>query len=96
MNNTISVKNKYTRLFFTCMAVCCGLIWTFTNLGYDGEYQLAMCRRLLQGDKLFLEMWEPHQTSSFLPAFLMWIYISLLGTTTGIVVYLQARGVLWR
>lgn len=96
MNNTISVKNKYTRLFFTCMAVCCGLIWTFTNLGYDGEYQLAMCRRLLQGDKLFLEMWEPHQTSSFLPAFLMWIYISLLGTTTGIVVYLQACGILIR
>lgn len=83
-------------LFFTLIAVGCALVWSLTNLGFDGEYQIAMCYRLLQGDKMFLEMWEPHQTSAFLPAALMWIYLSLTETTTGIVVYLQICGILIR
>lgn len=91
-----SASNKYIYTIFTLIAIGCGLIWSLTNLGYDGQYQIAMCYRLLQGDKMFLEMWEPHQTSIFLPAALMWLYIRLLGTTTGIVVYLQICGILIR
>lgn len=91
-----AVKNNYFYIFFTLIAAGCGLVWAFTNLGYDGEYQIAMCSRLLRGDKMFLEMWEPHQTSAFLPAALMWPYIRILGTTTGIVVYLQICGILIR
>lgn len=89
-------KSGFTYTILTVMAVCCGLVWSVTNLGYDGEYQLAMCNRLLQGDKMFLEMWEPHQTSVFLPAALMWVYRKLMGTTTGIVIYLQICGILIR
>ena len=37
-----SGKNRYIHIFFTLTAVFCGLIWAFTNLGYDGEYQVAM------------------------------------------------------
>ena len=91
-----SGKNRYIHIFFTLTAVFCGLIWAFTNLGYDGEYQVAMSYRMLKGDKMFLEMWEPHQTSAFLPTALMWLYISLFHTTTGIVLYLQVCGMLIR
>lgn len=85
--------NRYIYTVFTLLAVLCGLIWSVTNLGYDGEYQIAMSYRLLQGDRMFLEMWEPHQTSVFLPAALMWVYRGIFHTTTGIVLYLQACGI---
>lgn len=91
-----SGKERYIYGIFTWMAVLCGVIWSFTNLGYDGEYQIAMSYRFLQGDRMFLEMWEPHQTSVFLPAALMWIYMKFFHTTTGIVLYLQICGVLIR
>ncbi len=86
-------RKKYIRGIFTLLAVFCGMIWSFTNLSYDGEYQIAMSYRLLQGDRMLLEMWEPHQTSAFLPAALMWIYRGLFHTTTGIVLYLQICGI---
>lgn len=89
-------RHKIIYVIFTGMAVLCGLIWSVTNLGHDGEYQIAMSYRLLQGDKMFLEMWEPHQTSAFLTAALMWVYDKLFHTTTGIVLYLQVCGMLIR
>ena len=51
---------------------------------------------MLSGDRMFLEMWEPHQTSAFLTAALMWIYEKIFRTTTGIVLYLQVCGILIR
>lgn len=91
-----SGRNRYVTISLTLMAALCGLIWAFTNLSYDGEYQIATAYRLLQGDKMFLEMWEPNQTSVFLPAALMWIYMKLFHTTTGIALYLQICGILIR
>lgn len=89
-------NSKRHRWIWTGLAAACGLIWSFTNWGYDCGYQLAMSYRFLQGDRMFLEMWEPHQMSVFLPAALMWVYMSLFHTTTGIVVYLQICGILIR
>ena len=68
----------------------------FTNISYDAEYQLAMAYRLIKGDALITEMWEPHQTSAFLCAILMKLYIVITGTTTGIVLYTQVMGLLIR
>ncbi|MCM1326047.1 MAG: hypothetical protein NC094_08525 [Bacteroidales bacterium] len=89
-------KNRYISVIFTLMAVFCGIVWAFTNVGYDSEYQIAMAYRLIKGDKMILEMWEPHQTSALLPAVLMWLYLKLFHTTTGIVLYLQICGILIR
>ncbi|MCM1045360.1 MAG: hypothetical protein NC417_07605 [Candidatus Gastranaerophilales bacterium] len=89
-------KDRSVYIIFLGMALLCSLIWTFTSVSYDVEYQIAMAYRLLQGDKMILEMWEPHQTSIFLPAALMWIYRTLFHTTTGIVLYLQICGALIR
>lgn len=89
-------KTKYIYWVFTLLAACCGIVWAFTNLSYDCEYEISMCYRLLQGDKMFQEMWEPHQTSAYLPAALMWIYGKLFKTNTGIVLYLQICGILIR
>lgn len=61
----------------------------FFDYTMDEEYQLMMGYRILRGDHLFKEMWEPHQTSAFLCTGLMWIYKTLTGTYTGILLFLR-------
>ena len=67
--------------------------YVLCDLGIDGEYQIAMAYRIYKGDHLFADMWEPHQMSAFLCAFLMRFYCSALGNT-GVVIFLQVCGVL--
>ncbi len=61
----------------------------FFDYTMDEEYQIMMSYRNLQGDKLFREMWEPHQTSAFLCTGLMWLYRTVVGTYTGVLLYLR-------
>lgn len=61
----------------------------FVDYTLDEEYQIVMACRNLQGDHLFKEMWEPHQTSAFLCAGLIWIYRAVTGTLTGVILFLR-------
>ena len=86
MNN--SIKKSTYFIYFSLLVLTC-ISFVFTNIGYDSEYQLAMAYRMIQGDSLITQMWEPHQTSAFLCAILMKLYIWITGTTTGIVLFTQ-------
>ncbi len=90
-----SIGKKIYFLYFVLIAAACGSM-LFTNIDYDAEYQIAMAYRMIKGDGLITEMWEPHQTSAFLCALLMKIYMVVTGTTTGIVLYTQIVGLLIR
>ena len=83
-------------IFYAVMLLgaCTSLL--VTNLSYDGEYQLAMAYRLMKGDSLITEMWEPHQTSAFLCMIFMKIFVTVTGSTTGIVLFLHAVGLIIR
>jgi len=72
------------------------MIWIFTNVGFDEEYQMCLANRILQGDIPLDHMWEPHQTSVFVCALFMAIYKSIFKTYTGVVIYLQAVGMIMR
>lgn len=61
----------------------------FFDYTMDEEYQIMMAYRNLRGDHLFKEMWEPHQTSAFMCTGLMWLYKTITGTYTGVLVYLR-------
>lgn len=61
----------------------------FVDYTLDEEYQVVMAYRQLSGDGLFRTMWEPHQTSAFVCAFLMQIFLAVTGTTTGVVIFLR-------
>lgn len=61
----------------------------FTDFDVDAEYALVLPYRMLRGDRMFLEMMEPHQTSAFFAAFFMRIYLAAFHTTTGLVLYLK-------
>ena len=61
----------------------------FVDYTLDEDFQIVMAYRTLQGDLLFREMWEPHQTSAFLCAGLIWIYRAVTGTLTGVILFLR-------
>ncbi|MBP5554511.1 MAG: hypothetical protein J6X94_06520 [Lachnospiraceae bacterium] len=77
-------------MFVFTLGVCLKRI--FADFDYDSGYAAAIGYRILKGDRMFAEMWEPHQISAFLCAFLELIYIKIAGTTTGIILYLHVMG----
>ena len=96
MGETLSkgIKDK-TNIFKICLfvftlGVCIKRI--FADFDYDSGYAAAIGYRILKGDRMFYEMWEPHQTSAFLCAILEFIYLKIAGTTTGIILYLGVCG----
>jgi len=66
----------------------------FQNYSLDEEYQVVMAFRNVKGDHLFLEMWEPHQTSAFLCYIFIKIFMFFTGSTTGLIVFLRCGGTL--
>jgi len=85
---------KYIFIILAAGSVLANIKSIFTDFGIDSEYAIAMSYRMVQGDRMFVEMWEPHQTSAFLCAALMKVYISLTGTLTGVVLYLHIMGLI--
>lgn len=60
-------------------------------IGFDIDegYAVSMPFRLLQGDHLFADMWEVHQTSALLPAAFLWLFYQATGSTAYMVLYLR-------
>ncbi len=83
---------KQWKIIFTILiagSILAALKLIFFDYTMDEEYQLMMGYRTLRGDRLFKEMWEPHQTSAFLCTGLMWLYKTFTGTYTGVLIYLR-------
>lgn len=77
-------------LFLSLLAVVKSL---FTGFDIDESYAVAQAYRLITGDRLFYEMWEPHQLSAFGSAIFMAPFLAVTGgDTTGIVLYLRIVG----
>ncbi len=65
----------------------------FLGFDIDEGYAIAQAYRLVKGDKLFLDMWEPHQLSAYGCAVFMAPFLALTkGDTTGLVIYLRIIG----
>lgn len=85
---------KAIHLFMLLIAAALSIKYIFVDFGIDAEFQISMSYRLAKGDTMFLDMWEPYQTSAFLCTFFIKIYLFLFRTTDGIVLFLQTIGVL--
>lgn len=64
------------------------------SLDIDESYAVACAYRMVRGDKLVRDMWEPHQLSAFLPALFAAPYIWIRGNTDYLVIYLRVVGIL--
>ena len=82
--------------FQKCLSVLLVLGVIFLNIkkilmdfSIDTEYAITMSYRLTIGDHMFSQMREPHQTSAFLLAVFICIWLFATRTTTGLVMYLN-------
>lgn len=100
MKPSLNAKTELTaekRIRLLCILVAIGSIFAalktiFVGYCHDEEYQIVMAYRSVTGDSLFSTMWEPHQTSAFLNAFLIRIFMLVTGGTEWLVVYLRVAG----
>ncbi|WP_294497088.1 hypothetical protein [uncultured Gemmiger sp.] len=66
----------------------------FAGLEIDEQYALSIGWRLVKGDTLFYTMWEPHQLSALPAAVLLWLFYTITGGTTGVLLFVRAVMVL--
>lgn len=94
----MNMQRKYvfygTMFFLLVLSVLATVKICILHLSVDEEYAVALSYRILSEDRMFLDIWEPHQTSGFLTVFLCWIYQALTGTTEYLVLYLRICGAL--
>ena len=67
-------------LYLILTALCAVTACKILLVGYDidEQYAVSMAWRLLKGDRLLTDLWEPHQTSGWLCALLMAPYAAIL------------------
>jgi len=61
----------------------------FFGLNTDEEYTITIGYRIATADKMFLDMWEPHQMSGFVCAFFTKIFMFITNSTEYLVIYLR-------
>ena len=66
----------------------------FVSIDVDESYAVAQAYRLVTGDKLMYDMWEPHQFSAFLPAFFLYPFVKIFNGTDYCVIFLRLSGLL--
>jgi len=64
----------------------------FVSLDIDESYALAVGYRLATGEKLFLDLWEPHQLGGIFLAPFLWLYLKIAGTRDYIVIFARVAG----
>lgn len=80
-------------LFLLLLSLLAVVKSIFVGFDIDESYAIAQAYRLLKGDRLLLDMWEPHQTSALGTALFMLPFLLITdGDTTGIVIYLRVVG----
>ena len=66
-------------LFAVCILLSLIGIWksVYVSADIDESYAFTMAVRIAGGERMFIDLWEPHQMSAFLYAPLVWIYKSI-------------------
>ena len=60
------------RVLLIAGSILAALKCILVGIQVDEEYAVSMSYRMLLGDRLFAEIWDPHQTSAFLMEFFLW------------------------
>ena len=83
-------------LFVVCILLSLIGIWksVYVSADIDESYAFTMAARIAGGERMFIDLWEPHQMSAFLYAPLVWIYKSIAGNLDGALVFMRFTGVL--
>ncbi len=66
----------------------------FISLDIDESYMAALSWRLVSGDRLFVDLWEPHQLSAWLGAVFLKLWYMLTGSVDYSILFLRFVSVL--
>lgn len=103
MNNNSTIKNNFFpsglwcnlwKFFIIAASLAATVKIIFFGFDIDEQYAVSMACRMVQGDRMFLEMWEPHQTSAFFSAAFLRLYVHIFHTLDYSVIFLRTLGVL--
>ncbi len=86
------IKGVCPVLFLISALACVKTI--FISLDIDESYALATGYRLATGEKLFLDLWEPHQLGSIMLAPFLRLFLKFRGSTEGMVLAARTAGAL--
>ncbi len=86
-NQTVQYVTKAVIAVMVIVSVFAGVTKIFTGFDIDEAYALAIPYRVLQGDRLFADMWEVHQTSFLLPYLFFEMFYAIGGSMDGVVLY---------
>lgn len=87
--NDVSRKQNIVVIGLLILSVLASISKILVGFDIDEAYAVAMPFRLCQGEGLFRDLWEVHQTSSFLPALFVMLFYKITGSVTGLVIYLR-------
>lgn len=92
-----NMAHKFLNNIWKYLLVAASLVATvkiiFFGFDIDEQYAVVMAYRIIRGDRMFLEMWEPHQTSAFFSTAFLWLYMQLFHTLKYSVIFLRIVGV---
>ncbi|MBE5880989.1 MAG: glycosyltransferase family 39 protein [Lachnospiraceae bacterium] len=95
MQKEKSRKSLLTGMLFVVLSVLSVIgIWKtiYFSADIDESYALTMAVRIASGDRMLLEMWEPHQMSAVLYAPLVACYKGITGSMEGALVFMRICG----
>lgn len=72
-----------------CLSILASVTKVLTGFDIDEAYALALPYRVLQGDRLFADMWEVHQTSFMLPYLFMKVFYGIVPDGAGVVLFIR-------
>lgn len=88
------MKKKFSlvKLILLGLTLVSAVKMIFFGWVIDEGYAFAIGNRFLQGDLLFKDSWELHQTSGYAIEFFLWIYKTVVKSGEGEVVFVRACG----
>ena len=79
--NSFDIFVKTAIIIIVAVSILAAIKCIIVGLQRDEEYALSLSYRLINGDKLLTQVWDPHQTSAFLLSLIEWIFIKVTGGT---------------
>ena len=93
-NRTLVYSRRTLILVIVILSLLACVKSVFFGLNIDEEYAVTMAYRMVERDEMFYTMWEPHQTSGFVCAFFIKVFLALTGGNTDyMIIYLRFVGI---
>ncbi|MBO4882602.1 MAG: hypothetical protein J5570_03730 [Lachnospiraceae bacterium] len=88
----MKIKYDPKKIILILLTLAAGVKLAAWGWTIDEGYAFAMGNRLVQGDRLFIDMWELHQTSAYAVFFFLKIFRALTSSCEGEVLFVRAAG----